>query len=315
MGAERKIPGNISPTSSSRRREAEVALLAQRRHRVVTREQLLRLGLSAEQIRHRVATLRLVRIHPGVYAVGPGALSPDGLWLAATDYAAPGGVLSHAAAAALWRLWPWRGGLIDITAPRRIAPPQGLRPHCSALPRDERTICRGIPLTTTTRTILDCASGSDVRGIERMLNEAHVLGLPLKPRPEILIDRYPSRRGIVTFRAALTAFSISPTHTLSDLEERFLAFLEAHGFPRPLTNQAVDTHIGTLNVDCLWPAQRVVVELDAYSTHGSKPSMLRDRRRDRALLIAGYRPGRVMDEDLDDDLTLAAEMSALLGAG
>lgn len=315
MGGEGRISGGISRISSFRHREMQVAQLARRRHRVVTREQLLALGLTAEQIRHRVATLRLVKVHPGVYAVGPGGLSTDGEWLAATDYGAPDGVLSHGAGAGLWSLRPWHGGVIDITAPRRIVAPQGLRAHRSRLPRDERTIRRGIPVTTTARTILDCAADLDVRSIERMLNEAHVLGLPLKPRPEVLLARYPHRRGIVAFRAALAAFSVEPSRTRSDLEERFVRFLDRHGFPRPMTNRDIETHIGVLNVDCVWPDERVVVELDAYSTHGTKRSMLRDRRRDRALLIAGYSPGRVMHEDLDHEGALVAEIAALLAVG
>jgi len=102
--------------------------------------------------------------------------------------------------------------------------------------------------------------------------------------------------------------------TNSELEERFIAFLDRHGLPRPLTNRRIATTIGTLRVDCLWPAERLVVELDAFGTHGSRPCMVKDRRRDRALGLAGWRHERLMDFDLDDEPALAREITALLAA-
>ena len=84
--------------------------------------------------------------------------------------------------------------------------------------------------------------------------------------------------------------------------------------PRPLTNPPIETHIGTIDADCLWPAQRLAIEVDAPSTHGSRPAMVKDRRRDRALILAGWTPSRIMEEDLEDEVALAREISALLAA-
>ena len=47
-----------------------VAELASRQHAVVSRRQLLALGLSKDGIAHRVRTGRLHPLHPGVYVVG-----------------------------------------------------------------------------------------------------------------------------------------------------------------------------------------------------------------------------------------------------
>lgn len=286
-----------------------------RQNRLVTLEQLTTIGLTRHQIEHRIATVRLVPRYRGVYVVGPGPLTAEGEWLAATLFAGPGSAVSHYPAAARWELKAWRpGAIIDITAPRRIAAPKGLRAHRSELPFDERTIRGGVPITTTGRTILDCAAQMTVRETERLINEARVLRLPIRPSLATLISRHPHRRGVATARAALAAFAAGRTHTRSELEERFLAFLDRHGFPRPRTNQDVRTHLGTLNVDCLWPAERLIIELDGYSTHGSRPAFTRDRRRDRALRIAGWHPSRLTWEDLDDGPALAAEISALLAA-
>ncbi len=299
---------------SPRERNRAVAEIARRRHRLITREQLLAIGFGIQQIRRRGGSGQFVQVHPGVYAVGPGPLGAKGLWLAATLFA-PDGLLSHRPSGALWgmlQLGP--SAIVHVTSPKRIRAPAGIVAHRSLVPADERTIRHGIPTTSTGRTIFDYAATASQREIERMLNEAYVLGLPVKPSLSTLLERYPRRRGNATARAALIAFAGGPTLTKSDLEERFLAFLARHGFPRPLTNHPVVTHIGTLSVDFVWPVERLVIEVDAPSTHGSRPAMLRDRRRDRALTLAGWRPARIMENDLEDELGFAREIRCLLAA-
>lgn len=45
--------------------------------------------------------------------------------------------------------------------------------------------------------------------------------------------------------------------------------------------------------DFLWRRQRVIVELDGFATHGTRRAFERERRRDRRLQAAGWRPIRV----------------------
>lgn len=301
---------------SSRQRDRTLVTLARNRHRVVTAAELLRIGFSRREIDRRVEDGRLFRRYRGVYIVGPGALTAHGEWLAAALFAAPDGVVSHFDAARIQGLVKGgAGGIIDVTSPRRVEAPKGIRAHRSSLPRDERTILHGVPVTTTGRTLFDCAAaGATPRELERMLNEAFVHRLPIRPPLRELLTRYPRRRGVAGIRVALERFEGGRTPTKSGLEERYLGFLDRHGFPRPLTNHVIETHIGRLTVDLCWPARRVVIEIDAPSTHASRPRMLLDRRRDRALVLAGWTPGRLMSEDLDDEASLAGEIRALLAA-
>jgi very-short-patch-repair endonuclease len=56
----------------------------------------------------------------------------------------------------------------------------------------------------------------------------------------------------------------------------------------------------------------VVVELDGWAAHSSRAAMVADRRRDRALRIAGWQPSRISWDDLDDEPRLVADLRALL---
>lgn len=49
-------------------------------------------------------------------------------------------------------------------------------------------------------------------------------------------------------------------------------------------NVVVEGHL----VDCLWPAERLVVELDGYEFHRTRAAHERDRGRDADLALAGY---------------------------
>ena len=76
--------------------------MAAEQHGVVTRAQLLGLGLTSDAIDHRLRKGRLHRVHRGVYAVGRPQLTRHGVLLAAVLSCGPGAALSHAAAAELW---------------------------------------------------------------------------------------------------------------------------------------------------------------------------------------------------------------------
>jgi len=87
----------------------------------------------------------------------------------------------------------------------------------------------------------------------------------------------------------LTSRHIGRNITEHDLELRFPAFLDARQLPPPRINTTVDLQPKPREVDCLWPDHRLVAGLDGFATHGTRTAFEEDRRRDRALLVAGYR--------------------------
>src|SRR5215212_5096311 len=94
MGAER-APRSV---------DVAVAELAGAQYGVVSRAQLVGLGLRRGAVRHRVECGRLWSVHRGVYAVGHRALGREAVWMAAVLAAGVGAVLSHRSAAALWAI-------------------------------------------------------------------------------------------------------------------------------------------------------------------------------------------------------------------
>jgi hypothetical protein len=101
----------------------------------------------------------------------------------------------------------------------------------------------------------------------------------------------------------------APTQTRSSLEDRFADFRARHRLPPPATNVLVLGH----EVDCLWPAARLVVELDSWEFHAHRDAFRRDRALDSERLVAGYRTVRVTHDRLDHEADkLLAELRALL---
>ncbi len=79
--------------------------LARKQHGVVSRDQLVALGIGKDGVAAAVQRGRLIRVHPHVYAVGHASLQPRARRLAAV-LSVPGAVLGYGSAAALWGLRP-----------------------------------------------------------------------------------------------------------------------------------------------------------------------------------------------------------------
>ncbi|MEA2197382.1 MAG: hypothetical protein QOJ25_1433 [Solirubrobacteraceae bacterium] len=135
-----------------------IAAIAGPQHGIITRLQLLGLGLTDGGILWRVATGRLYRMHHGVYAVGHRPVAPNARAMAAVLACGPGAALSHSAAATLWGItkhWP---ATLEVTARTKRCRP-GIRTHRSkTLAEIDVTEHHGIQVTTPARTLLDNAN-------------------------------------------------------------------------------------------------------------------------------------------------------------
>jgi very-short-patch-repair endonuclease len=183
-----------------------------------------------------------------------------------------------------------------------------LRIHrTSALKSDETTTHHGIPVTTPARTLLDLASSLPRRALERALDEAEILELFDLRQLTNRIDAHRRQRGAGALAAALGDHRAGTTVTRSALEEAFLALCAAHALERPQTN----VRVCGLEVDFLFPAQRLVVEADSWRFHRTRRAFERDRRRDAILARAGYRTLRFTHRQMTQR---PSEVAATIGA-
>jgi very-short-patch-repair endonuclease/predicted transcriptional regulator of viral defense system len=304
------IEPHIGAKCAARDLDPAIATLSRRQHGVVSRRQLLELGMGRRAIGHRLERGRLHHVHRGVYAVGHDALSERGRWMAAVLAGGPGAVLSHRSAAALWRIAPSSRARTELGVPGRRGKRPGIQFHETHLPTDEVTVHDGIPVTTVARTLLDLAVVVDERQVERAINEAEVLRLWDEVSLAALTERYPRRAGTGKVREALRARQDGPTLTRNDLEEMFLAAVRHASLPSPEVNAALVVSGHSYEIDFLWRKERLAVELDGSAAHGTRAAFEADRQRDRILSAAGWRPVRFTWRQLD---RVSGELPLLLG--
>jgi very-short-patch-repair endonuclease len=89
-----------------------------------------------------------------------------------------------------------------------------------------------------------------------------------------------------------------PRDTRSELEEDFADMVDASRLEPPLYNVLIEAERGRYEVDALWPAQRVVVELDGFAYHRTRRDRERDAEKDADLELAGYRVVRLTSGDV-----------------
>jgi very-short-patch-repair endonuclease len=266
--------------------DQRIAALAGAQGGVVSREQLFELGLRRDAVDKRLAAGKLHPLHRGVYAVGHHVVSREGRWRAAVLAAGPGALLSHASAAAAWELRGEGGGRVDVSVgPGGRAKRAGLTLHRRRLTAQEVTTLRGIPITTVPRTLLDLAAqGLTGRPLESLIDKAEHRRLLDFSDLQRLTEANPARPGTPSVQAVLARYTTTAP-TRSELEERFLELCDAHGIPRPRTNQRVQG----IEVDFHWPDKDLVVEVDGYAWHRSPTSLANDHERDVNLVLGGKR--------------------------
>ncbi len=273
----------------SKRCSDPIGALAEIQYGVVARRQLVAIGVGNRAIGDRLVRGILVPLHRGVYAFGHRQLRIEGRWLAAVLAAGPGAVLSHRDAAALhgMRATP-ESSRVSVTTCAAARPAPGLwifarRP----LTPEDVAVVQAIPVTSPARTLVDLAPMLTLGQLQSTLGEADRKGLLDVSAVERALARTKSRHGQGHRRltAALDAHrQAGAVLARSELEERFLDLVLNAGLPRPRLNaRAAD-----FEVDALWPAEQVVVELDGWAHHKERAAAARDRDKTNRLQVAGY---------------------------
>lgn len=202
-----------------------------------------------------------------------------------------GAAVSHRSAAWLWGLLPLPQAPCDVIVAGNggRARRPGVRVHRSrSLSPADVTLCRGIPVTTPTRTIADLRRalstgrvGSVPAGeLRKAIRQASVIGLPIR--------------------------DVGRVRTRSDLEQDFLRLCRRHRLPRP----EVNVRIGPYLVDFFWRDRRFVVETDSYLYHRGKAAFQDDHARDLKLRCLGYEVQRLSEHQVEAESERVAEVLA-----
>jgi hypothetical protein len=268
--------------------------LATTQHGVISTRQLDALGYSPSSAAKAAKAGRLRRIHRGVYAVGHEDLSWHGRCMAAVLAARPA-VASHFSAGWLWGLLRSRPGTIHVTAPTARRARRSFAVHSAELPLQDQRAPDGIPATSLPRTALDLAAHLSPVGLERLLERAEERRLFDLVAFDELLGRTPGHPGHGALRRALDIYRPQLAFRRSGLETRFLELVREAGLAVPAMNYVVSG----FELDAYWEAERFVVELDVYETHGSHAAFERDRIRQEDLLLLGIGMTRVTGPRLE----------------
>jgi very-short-patch-repair endonuclease/predicted transcriptional regulator of viral defense system len=269
-----------------------IAAVAAPQHGVITRRQLLLLGVGADAIVYWVATGRLHTLHRGVYAVGHLPVSPHAHAMAAVLACGDGAALSHRSAAALWgidREWPDQ---LEVTARSARRRPKLVIHRSSTLTHRDVTEHFGISVTSPERTVLDNANRLGDRRLARTINDLRLAGHLSLGRLAELLDRHPPNAATKRLKPQVAKPERAPTR--SEFEDAFLLFADRYDLPELRVNTRVVGH----EADIFFPDHRLVVELDGYEFHSPRDQFESDRDRDADLLAAGIATVRITWERL-----------------
>ncbi len=195
----------------------------------------------------------------------------------------------------------------QVTAPkyRRV---KGVVSKRSQVDPRDHTTCRGIPVTTVPRTLVDLAPSLDRDDLARACHEAGVRYGTTPRHVEAVLARRPNAPGAPKLRDVLHG---EVKVTLSGLEKQGLYVIEQAGLPPP---PEVNRRAGSKRVDFRWPEYRLTVELDSFTYHNSLYSWKQDRRREREAHARGDEFRRYTIEDVfEHPRQMLRELKGLLG--
>lgn len=270
-------------------RELRLSALAGRQGRAIGHEQMLRMGFSYEAIRYRIRAGRLQRWHPKVYIVGPGPPNQRGRWFAGLLANLPHPNLSYLSAGAHEGVVAEGVGMHLTTTNRGGRNLRGVTVHRvrHLHPADTKKI-DDLPLTTLPRTLLDLAEILPHHRLEKVFEAVDRRQVLDFAAIRACVARNPGRRGIKPLLALVESYVPTPGAE-EGIEREFGLLLHEEGLPLPIRQVQIDGK----TVDCFWPADNFVVELDSKGFHKEWAARERDMVRDADLLRLGIATLRV----------------------
>ncbi len=265
---------------------------------VRTREQLLA-ELGRRELDRAVAAGRWQRVLRGAYApAGPVDLGVRAR--AACCLLPPTCVVADRSL--LWLLGvdvlPTGPPVLEVVVPRGAVVPRraGVRARTAALPSRDRVVLAGVPALRPARAVADLLRALPFVEAVVVADAAQRVRLCTRDGLASELERHAGLRGV---RQARRALVVSDPRAESPPETRLRLLLTAAGLA-PVPQHDVHDADGRwlARVDLAFPAARLAVEYDGRDAHLTGGAFVRERRRQNALLAAGWTVLRYTAADL-----------------
>lgn len=262
---------------------------------VVTRAQARDCGVSAYVLRGRVARDELIEVLPGVLASRAHTRDSGGIVVAAALWGRPHGVLDGVAAAWVHGMLPELPDPdrpVGVTVPHRVRrrAPAAVRLRRRDLPSPDRTVRRGMAVTGRGLTALETAA--TLPDGASFLDRALQRGLPFTD----LLAAHDRNVGAVGIPRARDLLVEAADRADSRAERRLIGHLRRDG----VDGWVRGVPFGPWEIDIAFPAVRLAVEIDGWAFHSDTERFHRDRRKQNALVGAGWTVLRFTWRDIRD---------------
>jgi very-short-patch-repair endonuclease len=265
-------------------RDEAVAALAAAQRTIVSRQQLIALGCGKRQVAHWANRGRLQVVFHGVYSVVRGELPPLAREQAALLACGERAFLSHLTAAFIWGLRKRHPVDVEVSVVGRYrASSKGIRVHrIGEIERQEVRHEEGLWVSSPARAVLEIAATLSPREVAAAIDEGLAKKVLKRRELDDVLARHRGRRGAGRL-ASVLAGGAGRVITRSQAERAFLKLINDARLPHPEVNQP----FGRWELDFVWPAHRLVVEIDGYDFHSGPRAFHRDHEKDLAVHDAG----------------------------
>ena len=292
--------------------------MAEGQHGLITRSQALGLGASEDMIEHRLRAGRWQLTTGRVFRVAGVPRSWQQHLLVAVLDAGDLALATGRSAAALWALPGFSMRVPEVLVPRPSdhRPQLGVLHETRHLGPHHRALQQGVPVVTPARLMVELAASERPQRLERTIDNAIGASILTPEGLAVAVAElcHRGRRGSGVLKALTLELLPGYVPPASELEARFRDLARTAGVDDQMVLQADVGGEGWIGrVDVLFPAARLVVELDSRRWHTSRMAAESDRRRTNALELAGWRVLQITWRRLvDDPVGVVHELRALL---
>lgn len=252
--------------------------------------------MTPRQVQHRVRTGQWTRLHPRVYLIGWREPDQRAGIRAAVAWAGPSAVASGLTAAWWWGLRDWAPAAAEVTVPRARArrSPAGVVLLRRDLEPADRVVLRSLAVTALPRTVLDAAAalggtqGRSVidRALQRQVSFADL---------HAAYCRFVGMHGSAWLGGVL---SEAADGACSQAERILHGLLRRARIGGWVANHRVVLAAAEYWIDVAFVQHLLAIEVDGWAWHSDVDRFVRDRRRQNALLLAGWTVLRFTWHDL-----------------